>query len=55
MKEDWSVDALTKFGGNSLVVRLHGPLKDLLLRCGPELEYVVCATGVERLCLGPRV
>ena len=46
----WSVDALAKFGGNSLVVRLHGPLKDFLLRCGSELEYVVYATGVKRLC-----
>ena len=37
----WSVDALAGFGGNPLVVRLHGPLKDLLPKCGSELEDVV--------------
>lgn len=37
----WSVDAPAKFGGNPLVFRLHGPLKDLLPKCGSELEDVV--------------
>ena len=37
----WSVDALARFGGNPLVVRLHGLLKDLLPKCGSELEDVV--------------
>ena len=46
-----SVDAPARFGGNPLVVRLHGPLKDLLPKCGSELEDVV--TTEVRDWLGP--